>query len=146
MLPRLARAVGRLELCRGLTSEQAARLLGEFATDAVGAGSELFGQGGSASSMILVVRGRAQVLIDGDRVGTVGPGESLGEVSFLSDTPHSATAVADSDMEIGVLTRERLESLVRRRPDIGTVVYRNLARGLGEKLRRADREASERGS
>ena len=144
VLPRLARAMDRLELCRGLTQEQSARLLGDFATDAIEAGGVIFDQEGSPERMILVVVGRARVLIDGDVVGTVGPGESLGEAAFLSDTPHSAAAVADTDMEMGVLTRERLESLVRLRPDIGTVVYRNLARGLGEKLRRADREATAR--
>jgi hypothetical protein len=31
-----------------------------------------------------------------------------------------------------------LIDLVRQRPDIGVVLYRNLARGLGEKLRRTD--------
>jgi len=144
VLPRLARAMDRLEICHGLTSEQSARLLGEFATDAIDGSTELFGQGSDPDRMILVVVGQARVLIDGDVVGTVGPGESLGEAAFLSVTPHSATAVADTDMEIGVLTRDRLAALVRRRPDIGTVVYRNLARGLGEKLRRADREAATR--
>jgi len=28
--------------------------------------------------------------------------------------------------------------LVRQRPDVGVVLYRNLALGLGDKLRRAD--------
>lgn len=144
VMPRLARAMDRLEICQGLTTEQSARLLGEFATDGVAAGTELFGQGGPPDRMVLVVTGRARVLVDGDHVGTVERGESLGEAAILSGTPHSATAVAETDMEIGVLTRERLEVLVRRRPDIGTVVYRNLARGLGEKLRRADREATTR--
>ena len=38
----------------------------------------------------------------------------------------------------GLLTREDLTRLVRRRPDIGVTLYRNLAAELGEKLRRAD--------
>jgi CRP-like cAMP-binding protein len=130
----------KLEICRGLTPEQTGCLLGEFHTDAVTEGTELFGQGGEPERMFLVVRGRAAVSIDGDVVGSVGPGEGLGEVSFLSETPRSATAVAESDMEVGILTRESLDALVRRRPDIGAVVFRNLARGLGDKLRRADRE------
>jgi CRP-like cAMP-binding protein/GNAT superfamily N-acetyltransferase len=140
LLPRLARAMERLEICRGLTEEQSARLLGEFATGAIEAGAEIFSQGAPPERMLLVVGGRARVLIDGAMVGVVEEGESLGEVSFLSDTPHSASAVAETDMEIGVLVRSRLDALVRRRPDIGALVYRNLAQGLGEKLRRADRE------
>jgi len=41
-------------------------------------------------------------------------------------------------VEAGVLTKKDLQSVVRLRPGIGVVLYRNLARGLGEKLRRAD--------
>ena len=142
VMPRLARAMDRLDICGGLTPEQSARLLGEFATDAIEAGTEIFGQAALPERMVLVVGGRARVLIDGDVIGTVGAGESLGEVSFLTGTEHSATAIAETDMEVGVLTRERLDALVRRRPDIGTIVYRNLALGLGEKLRRADRRVT----
>ncbi len=144
VLPRLARAMGRLDLCRGLSAEQTARLLGEFSTDAIEAGRVIFAQGGPPDRMVLVVSGRAGVSIDGERIGAVGAGETLGEVSFLSDTARSASAVAEIDMEVGVLTRDRMEALVRRRPDIGTVVYRNMARGLGEKLRRADRRVTAR--
>ena len=50
----------------------------------------------------------------------------------------SASVTADSEMEIGTLSRSDLDALVRRRPDIGAVVYRNMAEGLGDKLRRAD--------
>jgi len=138
VLPRLARAMDRLDVCQGLTPEQATRLLGEFGTDGIEAGTELFAEGTPATHMILVVTGRATVSIGGDDLGLVGPGEALGEVAFLNGSTHSATAVAATDMEVGVLTRNRLDALVRRRPDIGTIVYRNLARGLGEKLRSAD--------
>jgi len=141
VLPRLARAMDSLELVHGLNEEQTARLLGEFTTEAVEAGRELFDQGAPPDRMLLIVGGRAVVSVDGSPVGTVGPGESLGEVAFLSDTPHSASAIAQTDLELGSLTRERMDLLVRRRPDIGAVVFRNLARGLGQKLRRADQRA-----
>lgn len=144
ILPRLARAMDRLDICRGLTEEQAHRLLGEFTTEAVPAGTELFAEGTPATSMALVIDGRAAVSMAGDLLGSVAPGESLGEVALLTGTAHSATAVAETDMEIGVLTAERLQELVRRRPDVGTIVYRNLARGLGTKLRSADHAALRR--
>jgi GNAT superfamily N-acetyltransferase len=139
VLPRLVRAMDRLEICEGLSQEQTARLLGEFNTEVLFAGTEVFAQGDAPDRMLLVLSGEAAISIDGTEVGAVGAGESLGEVSLLSDTPRSATAVARTDLEVGVLTRPRLNALVRRRPDIGAVVYRNLAQGLGSKLRRADR-------
>ena len=46
--------------------------------------------------------------------------------------------MALGDVKAAVLRRQDLEELVRQRPDIGVVLFRNLARGLGEKLRRSD--------
>jgi hypothetical protein len=37
-----------------------------------------------------------------------------------------------------VLERSDLRDLERLRPDVAVVLYRNLAKGLGAKLRRAD--------
>jgi CRP-like cAMP-binding protein len=56
----------------------------------------------------------------------------------LTGSEHAATARALTAVEAGVLTKQDLEGLVRLRPGIGVVLYRNLARGLGEKLRRTD--------
>ena len=53
-------------------------------------------------------------------------------------TKHSAAALVSSPVRAAVLPRNDLQDLVRQRPDIGVVLFRNLARGLGEKLRRAD--------
>jgi len=144
VLPRLLRAMDRLEICSDLSEEQTARLLGEFTTEVLFAGTEIFARGDAPDRMLLILSGDAMVLLNGKEVGGVGAGESLGEVSLLSGTPHSATAVARTDMEVGILTGPRLDALVRRRPDIGVVVYRNLAQGLGSKLRRADREVTSR--
>jgi len=53
-------------------------------------------------------------------------------------TKHSADALVCCSVRAAVLPRDDLQALVRQRPDIGVVLFRNLARGLGEKLRRAD--------
>ena len=65
-------------------------------------------------------------------------GECLGEMSLLTATPHSATATARTVVETAVLDRQNLAELIRLRPDIGVQIYKNLATGLGEKLKRAD--------
>ena len=135
--PRIARAMARLGVCEGLNHEQSRTLVAEFEPRTVPPGTTIFSRGDDAEGMLLILEGRARVEASEGVVGGVGPGECLGEVALLTGTPHSASAVAETELEAGFLEREGLETLVRRRPDIGTVVYRNLARGLGEKLRRA---------
>jgi len=70
-------------------------------------------------------------------VGLVTRGECLGEMSLLTAAPHSATATAQTLVETAVLDRQHLAELIRLRPDIGAQMYKNLAMGLGEKLKRA---------
>jgi CRP-like cAMP-binding protein len=76
---------------------------------------------------------------DDDRIGHVCVGECVGEVALLTGTNHSANAVAEGTVEVAVMTENDLKRLVRLRPDIGVLLYQNVARDLGSKLRRADR-------
>jgi RimJ/RimL family protein N-acetyltransferase len=140
VLPRLGELVDRTGLFQGLEDEQLERLAGAFRYATFRPGEEIFAQGDRCEEMYLVLSGEVDVRMRGtDRaVGRVPAGECLGEVALLTDENHSATAVAVSEVETGVLSRQDLRSLVRLRPGIGVVLYRNLARGLGEKLRRAD--------
>jgi CRP-like cAMP-binding protein len=58
-------------------------------------------------------------------------------MAVLTSQPHSATAVALADTMTATLRAAEIDGLVRQRPDIGVVVFRNLARGLGGKLARS---------
>jgi CRP-like cAMP-binding protein len=66
----------------------------------------------------------------------VRSGECLGEMSMLTSTPHSVTATARTGVETAALEHRDLIELIRLRPDIGLGIYRNLAVGTGEKLKR----------
>ncbi|MEZ4573914.1 MAG: cyclic nucleotide-binding domain-containing protein [Vampirovibrionales bacterium] len=61
----------------------------------------------------------------------------LGEVAMLTGEPHSATAIALEETACAVLSRQDLQCLIRQRPDIGVLIYKNLALGLSPKLRRS---------
>jgi GNAT superfamily N-acetyltransferase len=140
VLPRLAEVVDRVDLFQGLEEEQLTRLAGACRHRVFPAGTEIFRQGGSCDEMYLLLDGEVSIHVDGRvaPIGQVRAGECLGEISVLTGGEHFATALALTPVEAGVLTKRDLEGLVRLRPGIGVVLYRNLARGLGEKLRRAD--------
>ncbi len=140
VLPRLGEVVDRVGLFHGLEEEQLTRLAAACQHRTFEKGTEVFCQGGPSDEMYLLLDGEVSIHIDDreERIGTVRAGECLGEISLLTGGEHSATARAATAVEAGVLTKKDLQSLVRLRPGIGVVLYRNLARGLGEKLRRAD--------
>ena len=140
VMPRLGELVDRAGLFQGLDEEQLERLAAAFRYVTFDAGAEVFSQGDRCEEMYLLLTGKVEIRIQGsaEPIGIVEAGECLGEVAVLMGGDHSASAVAMGEVEAGVLTRQDLDSLVRLRPGIGVVLYRNLARGLGGKLRRAD--------
>lgn len=138
VLPRVAEAM-RLTACfEGLGADQARRLASVCAIADFPAGRTLFHAGSASDELYLVLRGRAAVHMAEREIGTVGPGESLGEVSFFANEPRHATAIATTHIEAVVIRRPEFAALVRQRPDIGLVVYANLAVDSGRKLLRSD--------
>jgi GNAT superfamily N-acetyltransferase len=140
VLSRIGVVVDQVGLFEGMTQEQVRRVAAMFSYRSFEPGSKAFSWGESSEEMFVVLDGKFAIQMPGasDHVGVVAPGECLGEVAFLSEVPHSASAVALSAVEAGVLTRSNLAQLVRQRPDIGVILYQNVAKGLGDKLCKAD--------
>jgi CRP-like cAMP-binding protein/GNAT superfamily N-acetyltransferase len=140
VLPRVAAVVGKLPLSAGLDAEQVGRLAGVCSVTAFAPGAVIFGQGQIDDRMHVVLQGEVAVAVAGsaEPVGLVEDGECLGEMSLLTAAAHSATATARTHVETAVLEHEAVAELIRLRPDIGLHIYRNLAVGLGQKLKRLD--------
>lgn len=145
IVPRISEVVDRVALFEGLSDEQVQRVAGIAGYRKVAAGRRVLIEGKRSDEMYLVLSGEVDIEMPGSEtpIGRVGPGECLGEVSMLTRDNHMANGIARTDVEVGVLTSERVGELIRLRPDIGVILYRNVARGLGEKLRRADIEIVE---
>lgn len=138
--PRIAQVVSELPLFQGMNKEQIDRLAGSCSVKEFSPDERVFRESDKAHQMYILLEGRVNVSCGapGVRVGVVEKGETLGELSLLSTSPHSATATAETNVETAVLSHHDLGELVRRRPDIGVIIYRNLGVGLGRKLLRSD--------
>ncbi|HMP03856.1 MAG TPA: GNAT family N-acetyltransferase [Gemmatales bacterium] len=136
IVPRVAEVVQQVPLFEGLNEEQVLRLAGCCSVRQFQTGDSVFARGDEGLEMHVVLAGSARVQAgeSGKAVGSVGPGECLGEIAILNGTRHSATVVCQDPVETAVLTARDLHELVRQRPDIGIVLYRNVAIGLGQKL------------
>jgi CRP-like cAMP-binding protein len=139
VLPQIAQAVQELSLFSGLDAEQVNRLAGVCSVSEFAPGEVIFRQGQEGKEMHVVLGGEVAIAVAGSAspVGTVRKGECLGEMSLLTTAAHSATATARTAVETAVLGHQDLVALIRLRPDIGLHIYRNLAVGMGEKLKRS---------
>ncbi len=139
--PQLRRNMERVGLLQGMTKEQVDQLAAISSIETFAPNQVIVREGEQDEKMRVLLQGHALVSLNGagDRpVAEIGAGSCIGEMSLLTTAPHSATVVAQDHLETVVFSHTVLESLMRRRPDIGLQIYRNLATGLGEKLRHAD--------
>ncbi|HET6371419.1 MAG TPA: GNAT family N-acetyltransferase [Nitrospiria bacterium] len=140
IMPRVAQAVSKISLFDGLGEEQLLRFASVCTVKDYNPGEQIFSEGDPGDSIRIVLEGRVGIYLGTPpvRIGAVGKGEALGELSLLSSGQHSATATADTPVEAVVLSHRDLSDLIRLRPDIGLYIYKNLADGLGKKLFRSD--------
>jgi CRP/FNR family cyclic AMP-dependent transcriptional regulator len=137
--PRMTQAIAEVPLFQGMSTEQALRLAGVCRVRDFEAGSRIFNASDPTDCLYLILDGEVQVSAGSPPVpiAAIRTGDTLGEISLLAQTPRAATATASTRVEAAVISQRDLIDLIRRRPDIGVIMYRNLALGLGHKLRQA---------
>jgi CRP/FNR family cyclic AMP-dependent transcriptional regulator len=85
----------------------------------VSEGKHLVDEGGYAYDLFVIVEGQAQVIVGGDVVAELGPGDFFGEAGVLEKQQRNATVVAKSRMRLVTLTGWDLR---RMRNQLGPVV------------------------
>jgi len=101
---------------------------------------ELFIEGNHGDSLWIIKSGRVDVFknIRGDidrTLVSLGPGDVIGEISFIDQSRRSASARTTESSEFLVLTRTAFQSIQRDRPEIAAGFFRNLSSILAVRLR-----------
>jgi CRP-like cAMP-binding protein len=85
----------------------------------VSQGKHLVDEGGYAYDLFAIVEGTAQVIVGGDVVAELGPGDFFGEAGVLEKQQRNATVVAKTRMRLVTLTGWDLR---RMRKQLGSVM------------------------
>lgn len=109
------------------------------------AGGKVFGSGDEGDEMFLIRRGVVRILLPlpgGKRhhLATIGRGDFFGEMSFLDRGKRSADAVAKTNCDLYVISREEFNNRVYRDAVIGVRVFARIARAISVRLRQTDTE------
>ncbi len=124
-----------------------------FTADSIAyrAGQALVRQGQPGDAAYVLVEGKAEVSVEtesGDYVvATLGPGDVVGEISILCDSPRTATVTASTDVSALRVRKDSFLQLLRQFPEIAAEVMRSLAERLthtNEELVRARNLAASR--
>ena len=128
--------LARVELFAGLNRVALAKLAARLVPVPLTRGADLFRQGDPGDAFYLVARGEVGVYVDTgaeigeSRIAVLRPGDPLGEMALLTNSPRSATIRAETNGELLRLDRPRFLSLVRQEPDVALAIAATLSRRL----------------
>ena len=95
-------------------------------------GETLLPEGARDGVLHVIAAGRISVVKSGPErltvLHTLGPGDLVGELSFMDDVPRYAALVADGPTEVLCLSRTDFESLVDKQPRAAYKVMRAIMR------------------
>jgi CRP/FNR family cyclic AMP-dependent transcriptional regulator len=103
----------------------------------VPAGKVLCEEGAPGSEFFVILSGIAEVLRNGKKVNTLGPGQFFGELALLDHRPRTATVRSTTDMILLVLYQREFSGLLSEVPGL----TKKLLQALAGRLRAADAKA-----
>ena len=101
-------------------------------------GETIFTEGEPGSTMLLILRGTVRVLKQGSDtvaprlIAMRGPGDFIGEMALVEESPRFATLVAGSNCEVLEFSRDNFEKVISEQPALATRVLRSLSSKLRE--------------
>jgi hypothetical protein len=101
-------------------------------------------EGKSVGSVFFITDGIVQIEKAGRIVGVCGPGDFVGEMSFLSGEPASATARVVKPVRYFAFSQERLRNAAGRDGDLRQALLSGFSRNLIGKLSKANSAESTR--
>jgi CRP/FNR family cyclic AMP-dependent transcriptional regulator len=103
---------------------------------ALPANDYLLREGDNPDFLYILLSGRARILVGAREVGVMGPGQIVGEMSLIENSPHSSSIQAQTDCEFARIDEKRFRFLTIVMPGFALAVMRT----MGKRLRGADRE------
>lgn len=102
----------------------------------VAAGTTLIREGTRGQEFMIVIDGSAVATRNGRKIGTFGPGDFFGEVSLLDPGERTATVVARTPMQIGVVSQSEFAQMLHDVPPLARKMLRGMAHTVRELSKR----------
>jgi len=94
------------------------------------AGTCIIKEGEEGNRMYIVVKGKVNITLKGRNIGSVLPGEIVGEMALLNSDVRSATATALTDCQLALIDQSSFKLLLKHVPDFALHVVLVLATRL----------------
>lgn len=85
-------------------------------------GEKIFDQGDFGDKLYSIVKGEADIYVNGNSVATITEGEVFGEIALVSDLPRTAAVVAKVDTDVISVSRPAFKQLATHLPGVRATV------------------------
>ena len=118
----------------GLTADEYRRIRKLFEFQTYAPGDRLTSIGRDNHFLFFVTAGQLDVRRDGELINTLAPGDLVGEMSFLTDTPANADVVAHDQTKCIVIDKIKLRSIMAKHPTLHLSITNLFNQNLMKKL------------
>jgi CRP-like cAMP-binding protein len=141
--PSEAARIVRGVLCRGLTHEQADQIVKAMVSVNVEPGTVVLREGDRGQGLLVLLEGAAEIVKHDEGredvvISTVEAPSVVGEMSLITERPHSATVRARTACAFQLLTRSQFERLLKSESLAAYKVVATLADVIAGRLIRMD--------
>tara|TARA_R110000822_G_scaffold48191_2_gene127241 strand:+ start:1860 stop:2519 length:660 start_codon:yes stop_codon:yes gene_type:complete len=91
-------------------------------------------QNKSVNDLILIYNGTVDVIVDKKKVAELKDGQFVGEMSFITEKPATATCVVKHNTECLVWPQEKFKDLLKRNPSLYFTIQSLLTQEVSSKL------------
>jgi len=131
-------AFKHVPLFQGMSDFQITALIHQARSLTLQKNEMVFQEGAKENTLFLLQMGRCQVRHAGRPIASLGAGTVFGEMALVSNQPRSATITAERLSTFKVWDPDTLHAVFDLDPEIGLHLYRNLAKTLAQRLKRAN--------
>ena len=122
--------LSKITLFGGFEKNNLQDLLDNLSEINIEKGQVIFKEGDSPTDIYIVLEGRAEFFLNGEKFLDIEPGFSMAETAVLGIQKHVFTAIAATDMDLLVLSKKKLMELFHENKDIFSLLILNMAREL----------------
>lgn len=117
-------------LLADLNAAELAQVAGHLEPMRYRPGEQIYRATGPADKLFLLEKGQVRIQPLGGGSWLLGPGEEFGERALLTNQPHNATAVAETDVDVWTLAKSNFDMLMGMYPGLALSMSRILTQRL----------------
>ncbi len=113
--PTHAMLAKRVDLFKGISPEDVARIFARGLTMTMEKGNVIFYKGTTGNQMFVILSGKVSLLDGKKHLADLSAGDMFGEMALINNEPRSATAMAAETSQLFVLSETFFQKLMTKR-------------------------------